>query len=93
MRQFEREVHSALEQHGLTPSAPWLNIYHHMGLLDRDMEIEVAAPLETASNIDIVLPSGERITSQVLPAVQVMACLTQQVTDRTITEAYNAMGR
>jgi len=28
----------------------------------------------------------------VLPAVQVMACLTQPVTEDTITEAYNAMG-
>jgi DNA-binding transcriptional MerR regulator len=92
MRQFEREVHTALKQHGLTPIAPSLNIYHHMGLLDRDMEIEVAAPLDTASNIDIVLPSGERITSQILPAAQTMACLTQQVTDGTIAAAYNAMG-
>jgi DNA-binding transcriptional MerR regulator len=92
LHQFAREVHSALEQHGLTPIAPSLNIYHHMGLLDRDMEIEVAAPMDAASSIDIALPSGERITPQVLPAVHVMACLTQQVTDDTITEAYNAMG-
>jgi hypothetical protein len=63
-----------------------------MGLLDRDMEIEVATPVEAASSIDIPLPSGERIMSQVLPAVQVMACLTQQVANDTITEAYNAMG-
>jgi len=64
-----------------------------MGFLDRDMEIEVAAPVAAASSIDIALPSGEPITSQVLPAVQVMACLTRPVTDDTITEAYNAMGR
>jgi DNA-binding transcriptional MerR regulator len=89
---FKREVHSALEQHGITPIAASLNIYHHMGFLDRDMEIEVAAPVGAASSIDIALPSGERITSQVLPAVQIMACLTQQVTDDTITAAYNAMG-
>jgi hypothetical protein len=56
------------------------------------MEIEVAAPVDAASSIDISLPSGERITSQTLPAVQVMACLTQPVTDDTIAEAYNAMG-
>jgi effector-binding domain-containing protein len=92
MHQFEREVHTALKQHGLRPIAPSLNIYHHMGLLDRDMEIEVATPVEAASSIDIPLPSGERITSQVLPAIQVMACLTQQVTNDTITGAYNAMG-
>src|SRR5215213_6064355 len=92
MRQFAREVHSALEQHGIMPIAPTLNIYHHMGFLDRDMEIEVAAPVDAASNIDIALPSGERITSQVLPAVQAMACLTQQVTNDTIAAAYNAMG-
>jgi effector-binding domain-containing protein len=92
VHQFEREVHSALEQHGLTPIAPTLNIYHHMGLLDRDMEIEVAAPVAAASSIDIPLPGGERITSHVLPAVQTMACLTQRVTDDTITQAYNAMG-
>jgi DNA-binding transcriptional MerR regulator len=89
---FEREVHSALKQHGITPIGPSLNIYHHMGFLDRDMEIEVAAPVATASMVDIALPSGERITAQVLPAVQVMACLTQRVTDDTLTEAYNAMG-
>jgi DNA-binding transcriptional MerR regulator len=89
---FEREVHSALEQYGITPIAASLNIYHHMGFLDRDMEIEVAAPVDAAPSIDIPLPSGERITSQVLPAVQVMACLTQPVTEDTITEAYNAMG-
>jgi len=93
VHQFEREVHRALEQHGLMSIAPSLNIYHHMGLLDRDMEIEVAAPVDAASNIDIALPSGTRITSQVLPAVQVMACLTQQITDDTIAEAYNAMGQ
>jgi DNA-binding transcriptional MerR regulator len=93
MHAFAREVHSALQQHGLTPSAPALNIYHHMGLLDRDMEIEVAVPIDAAGDLDIALPSGERITSQVLPAVQVMACLTQPVTDETIAEAYNAMGR
>jgi effector-binding domain-containing protein len=89
---FEREVHSALEQYGITPIAASLNIYHHMGFLDRDMEIEVAAPVDAAPSIDIPLRSGERITSQVLPAVQVMACLTQPVTEDTITEAYNAMG-
>ena len=92
MQLFEHEVHSALEQHGLTPIAPSLNIYHHMGLLDRDMEIEVAAPVDPTSSIDIALPSGERITTRVLPAVQVMACLTQRVTDDTIAESYNAMG-
>jgi DNA-binding transcriptional MerR regulator len=90
--EFGREVHIALEQHGITPSAPSLNIYHHMGFLDRDMEIEVATPVDAAPSIDIPLPSGEQITSQVLPAVQVMACLTQPVTDDTIAEAYNAMG-
>jgi DNA-binding transcriptional MerR regulator len=89
---FVREVHTALEQHGLTPIAPSLNIYHHMGFLDRDMEIEVAVPIDTASTIDIAMPSGERITSQVLPAVQVMACLTRQITDETISSAYNTMG-
>jgi effector-binding domain-containing protein len=92
IHQFGREVHSVLQQQGITPIAPSLNIYHHMGFLDRDMEIEVAVPVAATSSIDIPLPSGERITSQVLPAVQVMACLTQHVTDDTITEAYNAMG-
>jgi DNA-binding transcriptional MerR regulator len=91
MREFVREVHTALEQQGLTPTAPSLNIYHHMGFLDRDMEIEVAAPIDIAAAIDIPLPGGERITSQVLPAFPSMACLTQQVTDETIATAYNAM--
>jgi Clp amino terminal domain, pathogenicity island component len=63
-----------------------------MGFLDRDMEIEVAAPVDATSKIEIALPSGTRITSQVLPAVAMMACLTQSVTDDTITAAYNAMG-
>jgi DNA-binding transcriptional MerR regulator len=92
LHQFGREVHTALEQYGITPIAPSLNIYHHIGFLDRDMEIEVAAPMAAASSIDIPLPGGERITSQILPAVEVMACLTQQVTDGTIVHAYNAMG-
>jgi effector-binding domain-containing protein len=90
--QFGHEVHRALEQHGITPTASSLNIYHHMGFLDRDMEIEVAAPVAAASSIDIPLPGGQRITSQVLPAVEVMACLTQQVTDKTVVQAYNAIG-
>jgi DNA-binding transcriptional MerR regulator len=89
---FGREVHAALEQHGIRPTAPSLNIYHHVGFLDRDMEIEVAAPVADASGIDIPLPGGQRITSQLLPAVGVMACLIQQVTDKTVVQAYNAMG-
>jgi DNA-binding transcriptional MerR regulator len=93
VHEFGREVHIALEQHGITPIAPSLNIYHHMGFLDRDMEIEVATPVDAASSVDIPLSSGERITSQMLPAVQVMACLIQPVTDDTIAEAYNAMGK
>ena len=92
LHQFGREVHNVLEQRGITPTAPSLNIYHHMGFLDRDMEIEVAVPMAAESNIDIPLPGGERITSEVLPAVDVMACLTQQVTDDMIMQVYNAMG-
>jgi effector-binding domain-containing protein len=92
MHQFGREVHAALEQQGITPTGPSLNIYHHMGFLDRDMEIEVAAPVAAEARIDIPLPAGERIISRVLPAVEVMACLTQQLTDDTIVQAYNAMG-
>jgi ATP-dependent Clp protease ATP-binding subunit ClpC len=56
------------------------------------MEIEVAVPAAAQSSIDLPLPSGARVTSCVLPAVEVMACLTQQATDDTIAEAYNAMG-
>jgi DNA-binding transcriptional MerR regulator len=92
VHQFGREVHSMLQQHSITAIAPTLNIYHHMGFLDRDMEIEVAVPVAAESDIDLPLPSGARITSYVLPAVDVMACLTQQITDDTIAEAYNAMG-
>src|SRR5262249_44704822 len=33
MHQFGREAHAALEQHGITPTGPSLNIYHHMGFL------------------------------------------------------------
>jgi DNA-binding transcriptional MerR regulator len=89
---FGREVHSVLQQQRITPIAPSLNIYHHMGFLDRDMEIEVAVPVAAESSIDLPLPSGARITSNVLPAIETMACLIQQVTDDTIAEAYNAMG-
>jgi hypothetical protein len=63
-----------------------------MGFLDRDMEIEVAVPIDIASMIDIAIPSGERITSQILPAVELMACLTRQITNETISSAYNTMG-
>jgi DNA-binding transcriptional MerR regulator len=92
LHQFRREVHAALEQRGIMPTGPSLNIYHNMGFLDRDMEIEVAAPVAAELSIDILLPSGERIASRMLLAVENMACLTQPVTDDTIVQAYNAMG-
>jgi DNA-binding transcriptional MerR regulator len=67
--------------------ASCLTLYHDEDFKDRDWEIEVCEPVESA------LPETARVKVRMLPGIEKMACTIHRGPFTTIGEAYNAIGK
>jgi len=79
------EVFAHLGRHKVSPAGPPVAIYHDEEFRERDVDVEVAAPVAGA------VPAGDRVKPRELPAVEEMACLVHQGSYESIGEAYNRL--
>ena len=63
------EVFAYLDQHKVSPAGPTIGIYYDEEFREEGVDVETAVPVAGS------VPTGERVKSQELPAVEEMACI------------------
>ena len=74
-----------LEKHKAQWVGPPIAVYHDMEYKERDVDIEVAAPIANS------IPATDRIKVGDLPAVEQMACMIHRGSYETMGESYKAL--
>ncbi|VEP18183.1 Transcriptional regulator [Hyella patelloides LEGE 07179] len=81
---FDRVYHHAYSQ-GLKKVGCGISIYHDTKLRDRDIPVEVAAPIFEE------VPDKEQVWTYKLPGVETMACVVHHGSFSSLGQAYNAL--
>ena len=79
------ELAAYLEQHGARAAGPSLTIYYDTEYRERDVDVEVATP------VDALLPSSDRVTIRELPGAEQMACVVHVGSYDNLSQVYNAL--
>lgn len=90
MDRFCREVGDAVDRSGIRKAGPWMNIYHHEGFRERDLDVEAAVPVE--GRAEIAQPTDGPVTVRELPGVETMASLSFAFSPEALLPAYQAIG-
>ena len=64
------EIGMALRKHQIRKAGAWIILYHHAGYRDRDLDIEVAIPVDEAVIDPLILPGARQMTIRTIPTVE-----------------------
>jgi len=76
------EAFAYLGSQRINPTGPPIGIYHDEEFREKDVDVEVAIPVSGE------IPSGERVKSRQLPAIENMACIIHNGSYETIGGSY-----
>lgn len=81
------ELVAYLDRHAIAsdPTRPFLALYYDAEYREREVDIEVAAPVSRA------LPGTTRVAVHTLPGAETVACAVHQGGPETLPQAYNAL--
>ena len=79
------EVFGYLGQHGIGPAGPTIGIYYDEEFREEAVDVETAVPVSGS------VPTGERVKSRELPAVEEMACIVHEGTFDTLAGTYGQL--
>jgi DNA-binding transcriptional MerR regulator len=85
------EVRTALHQHRIKASGPWIAMYHHAGFRDHDLDLEVAVPVESVPSDRIALSDGWEMSIRVIPALAMVVSVLLQGGYDQLGSAYQAL--
>jgi DNA-binding transcriptional MerR regulator len=79
------EVFAYLGQHSVNPAGPTMGIYYDEEFREEAVDVETAVPVSES------VPTGERLKSRELPAVEEMACIVHEGTFDTLAGTYGQL--
>jgi effector-binding domain-containing protein len=79
------EVFAHLGQHKVNPAGPTIGIYYDEEFREEAVDVETAVPVSGS------VPTGERVKSRELPAVEEMACIVHEGTFDTLAGTYGQL--
>ncbi|HEX2623439.1 MAG TPA: Clp protease N-terminal domain-containing protein [Phototrophicaceae bacterium] len=67
------EVREAVRKQNIRQNGAWIALYHHAGYRDRDLDVEIAIPVDEAAPDELPMAGGQKLSIRVIPAIELAA--------------------